>query len=195
MAQEPNNLEQMLDRIDAAVEDGGQVSMGAITEAVGRRSFGALLLLAGTVLASPLSGIPGIPTSMGVLVLLIAAQLLFARQCCWLPQWLLKRSVSRSRLDKMLQWLRPPARWIDRCLRPRLPLLVNGASTSVIAGVCILFAAAIPAMEVVPFSATVAGIALAVFGLSLVAHDGLLALLAFALAAATLGFVAYRLLH
>jgi hypothetical protein len=44
-----------------------------------------LLLLASVALASPLSGIPGIPTSMGVLVLLIAGQLIVGRDYFWLP--------------------------------------------------------------------------------------------------------------
>lgn len=92
MPQKLSNLEQLLDLIDKAADDLDRVSLGMIVEAVGSRSFGPLLLMVGVTLASPLSGIPGMPTTMGMLVLLIAVQLLFGRQHFWLPRWLLKRS-------------------------------------------------------------------------------------------------------
>ena len=51
-----------------------------------------------------------------------------------------------------------------------------------------------PVMEVIPFSANAAGAALTAFGLSLIARDGLLALIAFTFTAITIGLVAYNLL-
>ena len=45
-----------------------------------RRAFGLLLLLAGLVMVLPLIGdIPGVPVVMGLLVLVVAAELLFRR--------------------------------------------------------------------------------------------------------------------
>jgi hypothetical protein len=194
MSREISNLEQMLDRIDQAGDDRERISVGLIVQAVGSRSFGPLLLLAGVVLVSPLSGIPGMPTTMAVLVLLIAGQLLLRKPCCWLPRWLLKRSMLRSKLGKALEWLRPPARFIDRWLRPRLGVFIGGVALYVIAIACIAIAAGMPIMELIPFSATAAGVALAAFGLSLISHDGLLALLAFLATGVTLGLVVSRLL-
>lgn len=52
--------------------------------------------------------------------------------------------------------------------------------------VCMLVALAMPAMEVVPFSANGAGAALMTFGLGIVARDGLLALLGMVITGATL---------
>lgn len=189
MAQEPKDLEQLLDRIGESASDKDEVSLDTIVEGVGRRSFGPLLLMAGVILASPLSGIPGMPTSMGVLVMLIALQLLIGRKGFWLPRWLLKRSVARDKLDKTLKWLRPPARFIDRFLRPRMPVFVQRSGIYVIGIVCVLIALGVPLMEVVPFSASGAGIAIAIFGLSLVACDGLLALLGFILTGIVFGLV------
>jgi hypothetical protein len=51
-----------------------------------------------------------------------------------------------------------------------------------------------PVMEVVPFSANAAGIALAAFGLALIAHDGVLALIAFVFTVITAGLMIYSLL-
>lgn len=193
MGQEIVNLEQMLDRFDDAVQDQERISLGAMVEAVGSRAFGPLLLMAGIVLVSPLSGIPGMATSMAVLVLLIAVQLLVRKQRFWLPRWLLNRSIARSKYCKALRWLRRPARFVDRWLRPRLTFLVGGASAYVVAAVCVTVAFGMPVMELIPFSASGAGVALAAFGLSLIAHDGLLALVAFVITTATLGLVLYSL--
>ena len=63
-----------------------------------------------------------------------------------------------------------------------------------IAIVCVLLAAAMPPMELVPFSANGAGAALVAFGLALIARDGLLAVLALLITFTTLGLVAYGLI-
>jgi hypothetical protein len=193
--QQPTNLEQLLDRIGEAAQDGDQVSFGRILELVGRRSFAPLVLFAGLITVAPLIGdIPGVPTIIGVFVVLIAGQLLFHREHFWLPRWLLKRSVAREKLRKALTWLRPPARFIDRFLSPRLTWFTHATGISAIAMVCVVIAAAMPAMEVVPLSANGAGAALTAFGLSLIAHDGLLALVAFVFTALTCGLAVYSLL-
>jgi hypothetical protein len=192
--QKLTNLEQLLDQINKAANDGERVSLDAILQKVGRRSFGPVLLLASLVMLAPIIGdIPGVPTIMGVLVVLTAGQLLFRREGFWLPRWLLKRSVAQDKLCKALGWLRSPAKYIDRLVRPRLTMFVQGAGMYVIAIVCIVIAAATPAMEMVPFSANGAGAALTAFGLALIAHDGLLALLAFVFTTVTLGVVVYSL--
>jgi hypothetical protein len=73
-------------------------------------------------------------------------------------------------------------------------VFIRGVSRYLIAAVCAAIAAAMPAMELVPFSATGAGVALTVFGLALISDDGLLALVAFVVTAATVGFVVSSLL-
>ena len=65
-------------------------------------------------------------------------------------------------------------------LRPRLTFLTSAAATRVVAAFCVLIALGMPPMEMIPFSANLAGAALAAFGLALIARDGLLALIAFA---------------
>jgi hypothetical protein len=194
MAQDIKGLEDLVDTIAKTANDDDRVSVGEIVEAVGSRSFGPLLLVAGVVMLSPLSGIPGLPTSMATLVLLISLQLLLGREYFWLPRWLLKRSVARDKLEKALKWLRPPARFIDRYLRPRLNVFVGRAGKYIIAVVCSVIALGMPVMELVPFSATAAGAILTAFGLSLIACDGLFALLAFVFTAGTVGLVVYHLL-
>ncbi|WP_250464108.1 exopolysaccharide biosynthesis protein [Microbulbifer litoralis] len=173
------SLHQLLDHIARTAERQERVSLDMVVRAVGQRSFAPLLLLVGIILFSPISGIPGVPTLMAILVLLVAVQLLLGRRHFWLPQWMLKRSISEKKLLKALDWLRRPARFIDRWLQPRLTFLVRRTGTYAIAAICAVIALGLPAMEIIPFSATTAGLALTAFGLALVTHDGLLAVLAF----------------
>ncbi len=191
-SQEPHNLEQMLDRFVQAERDEktDQVSLGGILHEVGRRSFAPLLLVPGIITLLPVVGdIPGVPTLMALLVLLVAVQLLFRAHHFWIPEFLLNRSVSKGKLDKAVSWSRRSARFLDKLLKPRLTFLTHGPGIIAVALACIAIALAMPPMEVVPFTANGAGLALTLFGLSLMSHDGLLAAVAFVLTFATLFFV------
>lgn len=174
---EVHNLEQMLDRLRNQTDMGDEVSVGAMLDAVGRRSFGPVLLFAGLVPASPLSGIPGLPSAMAVLVLILVGQMLTGHRHFWLPGWLLRRQVSRKKFCKALDFMRKPARWVDKLLYPRLCVLTTGPAVYVIAAICGIISLIVLPLELVPFANTTTGIALSTFGLALISHDGLLVIL------------------
>ena len=192
-SREITTLEQLVDRLDAAAT-GERVDVACMMQSVGRSSFGAILVLGGLVTLSPLDIVPGIPTLIAVVVFLVCVQLLVGRHHFWLPSWVLKRSVSRRKFQRALSWLRKPARFGDRLVRPRLTMLAMDAAVKAIAVGCIIVAMAMPVMELVPFSANLAGIALTAFGLAVIAHDGLLALVAFAATIAGVVVIASQLL-
>ena len=192
-AREITTLQQLLDRLDEAAT-GERVDVECMMQAVGRSSFGALLLLGGLVTLSPIDIIPGIPTLIALAVVIVCVQLLSGRRHFWLPAWVLRRSIASQRFRRALTWLQKPARFGDRLVRPRLTALTTDAAIKVIAFGCIAVAMAMPVMEVVPFSANLAGIALSAFGLAVIAHDGLLALVAFAATAAGVVVIASQLL-
>lgn len=186
--QQVTNLEQLFDCIgDAAAQTPDEkVSIDSIMDLIGRRSFGTLLLVAGLVILAPVIGdIPGVPSIMGMFVFLIAIQLLIGQEHFWLPNWLLERAISSEKLAKAVSWLQKPARFIDKLIRPRMMIFVNGTAKYMIAVVCILIALMLPFMEVVPFSANAGGLALVAFGLALIAKDGLLSLFSFILTGLT----------
>jgi hypothetical protein len=186
----PADLEEMLDSIEDAARGGGSVSFGDIFRAVGERSFGPLLLLPGLIILAPIVGdIPGVPTTMALIVILIAGQLLLRRDHFWLPSWLLERSMAAGKVEKAAGWLRKPARFIDRFLRPRLTKFVSGVGEYAIALVTLANALFTPATEVVPFSANAAGAVLTGFGVALIARDGLVAVIALGTAALTAALV------
>jgi len=193
MTETATSLQQMLQQLcDAATDE--RVSVDAMLEAVGRRSFGPLISLAGLVTLSPVGDIPGVPTMVAVLVLLLSSQLLWGRSSFWLPGWLLRKSIARSKMTKSIGWLERRARFIDRFLRPRLSMFVEGLAVGVIATVSLLISLAMPVMEVIPFSASGAGAALTAFGLALIARDGLIALLALIFTVTTGGLIFYHVI-
>lgn len=174
---EATSLGEVLDRLAHAHQEAAQVSVGALLEAAGRRSFGALLLVPGLLVLSPLSGIPGVPTMSGLMVLLITVQLLFGRTQFWLPDWLLRRRIRYAHLARALKFLRPVARFADRLLRPRWGWLAHHRGVYVVALVCAFIGVIMPPMELVPFLSTLAGAALSLFGMALIGRDGLAAFL------------------
>ena len=190
----PENLEQLLDNLAALAADNGRVSLGMIVESVGSRSFGPMLMLIGLILFSPLSGLPGMASLMAVVILLVALQMMLGRRRFWLPRLLLNRSVARQQLHRAIKRARKPARGIDRVLKPRLVFLVQRAGSYGVAVVCVLLSLVMPLMELVPFSASAAGLALLVLGLGLMVQDGLLVLFALAVLGSAFALVASNFL-
>lgn len=187
---DPNSLKELLDRLRDGTNGQRRVSVGDILAVVGERSFGPLALVAGLVTLAPLIGdIPGVPTLLALMVLLTVGQLLFQRETIWIPARLANRSMEQEKLDKGLDWLEKPARFLDRWTRPRLVFLVRGPGQYVMAVLCLLVAAAMPLMEIIPFSANGGGLALVAFGLAIIARDGLLALFAALTTGGTAWFV------
>ncbi len=195
MAENITTLTELIDKMADASGERERVSLDEVLDAIGSRSLGPLLLVAGLITLAPIIGdIPGVPTVMAVLVLLIAGQLLFQREHLWLPRWLLRRSISRPKMQKALEWSRRPARFVDRYIHSRMTHLVEGKGQYLVALTCIAIALAMPLMEVIPFSANFAGLALSAFGLALIARDGALALVALAVVGLLVGFMAFQLL-
>jgi hypothetical protein len=189
------SISELLDALEKLTRRKHDISLRDALEAVGHRSFGPLLLLAGLVMAAPGVGdIPGVPTGVGIFVALVAGQMVLRRQYVWLPNWLLERSVSDRLVATAVKWLRPPARAVDVVTRRRLVNLTHDAGALAIALASVVFALVTPLMEVVLFSANIAGVALAAFGLALIAHDGLIALFGFAMTAVWVAVLAWLLI-
>lgn len=194
MNAEIRSLEQLLARLREIESNHDPVLLEEILDRSGKRSFGAIILVAGLITLAPLIGdIPGVPTLMAMLVVLTAAQLLLGRDVFWLPRFVLERSVPHGQLAQALDRLEKPFRFIDRLFRPRLQFLTRREGTVVIAMSCMCIALVMPLLEFIPFSANLAGGALAAFGLALIARDGYLAMFALAVTIGTFWVVMAKL--
>ncbi|QKT03811.1 exopolysaccharide biosynthesis protein [Ectothiorhodospiraceae bacterium 2226] len=186
---EAKTLAEVVDEITGAGDGEGDISVAEILQSVGQRSFGPMLLVPGLIVLSPISGIPGVPTLGGIVVLLIAGQLLIGRQCFWVPQMIQRRAISRKRMKQAGRFLMAVARVVDKVVKPRLSFLVQAPFNYVIAATCVLIAVSMPPLEAIPFANVVTAAAISAFGLALVAYDGVLALIAFALTGVSFYFL------
>ena len=180
---EPESIEDVLDCVEEAARDDRRVSLGEIVANIGEGAFAPVLLIPALVMVSPATAIFGVATVCGFLIILISLQMVFGRQKLWLPRWILDRSISRQRLDKVLEWLNRPARFVDSLARRRISVLVEPPMTRVWALICLMLSLVVPIFELVPMSATIIGAAIALFALAMVAKDGLFALLGLAILA------------
>ncbi|GAA5119559.1 exopolysaccharide biosynthesis protein [Luteolibacter yonseiensis] len=179
----------MLDRFEESARDESTVSVEKLMDAVGRRSFGPLILFAGVVLTVPgVADIPGVSTLIGIYVLLVAGQLICGRRRFWLPRWLLDRSTKSGTITKAAsnKWMRKLSKFVDKMVTERLGAFVGNRGTVAVAVACCILALATPLTEFVPFSGTGVGAAIGIFGIALVAQDGLMAILGFTVTAVTL---------
>ncbi|WP_274425004.1 exopolysaccharide biosynthesis protein [Chelativorans sp. YIM 93263] len=180
--EQPTNLEKVLDKATQAGDGNKEISVSQIMSAVGRRSFGPLILVISLIGLTPLGGVPGVPTMLAVVVFLIAVQLVVGLEHFWLPRFLLNRTLNRDRFRTAISYMRPVAKVIDRVLRERLIWIFQPIFVRLAAAMCILVTLTVPPLELIPFAGTIPWVAIGIFALALIARDGLLALVALAFA-------------
>jgi hypothetical protein len=169
----PESIVNILNRARKALE-GEEVSVREVVEALGRASFSPLLMLPALLVVTPASGIPLFSTICGVSIALISFQMIAHRKHVWLPGWIMRRHAHKERIAKGLDWLTPPARWLDRVTHERLCPLVEPPFLIVPQLICLAAGSMMPMLELVPFSSSILGFAVALMAIAMVTRDGLL---------------------
>ncbi|MFS8858195.1 exopolysaccharide biosynthesis protein [Synechococcus sp. H55.7] len=88
-----------------------------ILKLAGERSFGLFLAVLSFPSALPLPA-PGYSTPFGVVILLLALQMLAGRTTPWLPPWVLQTSIERKQLQK---WVQAGIPWLQRIEKVACP--------------------------------------------------------------------------
>ena len=184
----------ILDELAGAAGEQERVQVGTLVEAFGHRGYGALLLVPALLEISPIGGIPGVPTALAVTVIVFAVQIVLGRDHMWLPGFVERRCVDADGLGRAIGKMRPVAGRLDRWFHGRLEWLVRRPFTQIAAGACAALALTVPPLEIVPFASTAPMAVIALFGIALLVHDGLVMLVAFALSLVALGVVGTVLL-
>ncbi|MCB9959298.1 MAG: exopolysaccharide biosynthesis protein [Rhodospirillaceae bacterium] len=188
------SLEEVTDRIREAAEDGDTVSVDDVMDAIGRRAFGPLILVFALIAFAPVIGsIPGVSIVTGTVIILIAGQMLLQRGSPWIPGFLLRLRIGSEAVKTAMDKVRPAVRRVDRLLASRWRALVKPPWTHVTALVCVVMAAMMYPMAIVPWGVTAPSFALIVLSLGVTAHDGLLSAIGWALALGTLALGAVLL--
>jgi hypothetical protein len=162
---------------DAKAAQGKWVTLGAIVEAIGYRSYGPIYVLTGLISLTPLGALPGSPTATGAVVLLIAVQQFLGHHARWLPNCVKTLSIQHDRYERALDRAQRLSQWFDKLTRERLTQLVTKPMQRLIAIVVMLLGLSFLPFELLPFGADIPAIALLLIGLGLTSNDGLFVIL------------------
>lgn len=167
-----HHVRDVVEQLDA-LTDRDTVSVKDVVDAFGETAFVPVMMVPALLVVSPLSGIPFFSTICGLIITLIASQLLMRRKSLWLPSWLMRREVAGGRLHEGTSRMRVVADWIDRRTRDRLSALVSRRGRPVIYVLCLLSGMSMPLLEVVPFSSSLLGMTVLCLASAILAADGL----------------------
>lgn len=162
------NISATLDGLtDAGRED--RLTLRAILDALGERSFALLLLLLALPNCIPM--VPPVPLFCGLLIGFLAVQMIAGRRTPWLPRRLLAWSVDRADAARVLEKARPFIRRLERFLTPRITALAMGRGLQLVGAFLLLFAVALlvaaPIVGQIPL-----GLAIALIGVGVTEGDG-----------------------
>lgn len=187
-------LSEVLDHLDHLEHstEGKSVSIGALVNELGSHAFASLMLVFALISASPASSIPGITAVVAFIEFIIVVQMLAGRRSLWLPAFISRHSLDKSKLCKGTEWLRKPVHVVERFLKPRLTMFIKPAWIYLPLTLILIVTPAMVFMELIPMSGTLASAAIALFAAGLLTRDGLLVALSIA-ALATLPLVIWYL--
>ncbi|WPZ34496.1 exopolysaccharide biosynthesis protein [Thalassobaculum sp. OXR-137] len=169
-------LTDIVDRM-ADTAQGERVTVGETLEAFGRRSYLPLLIVPSLAVMSPLSGVPLMSSLCGAVIAIISAQMIFpGLGSLWIPDIVARRNVSGRRARAAIGKLGKIARWMDDHAQVRLKWLIEPPGRTALECVCLLCGLAMPFLEFIPFSSSVAGAAVLLIAGGLLTRDGLFAL-------------------
>ena len=181
-AAEVASLGAIIERV-MALSDTPTVSVRDIVAGFGEASFLPFLMVPALIVVSPLSGIPLLSTICGTCIALISVQMLIPRhRHLWLPAAIMRQRIGTVRLVTGLRRIEGPARWIDARSHRRLQVLVRPPVSILAQMMCVLCGAAMPFLELVPFSSSILASAVVLFGVGFLARDGVFTLAGMAIA-------------
>jgi hypothetical protein len=180
----PRRLSEVFSQL--AEQSDGVVSIGAIRDALGDRSFAALLVFFGFFNMLPLP--PGATTFLGLPLVLVSAQMIYGRTDAWLPEVLTRRSMPAEAFRSIMQRLIPRLVWLERMIRPRYWPFWRRQGERVIGVIALIMAVTITLP--IPLGNGPPGFATVLLGLALSQRDGILFAIGCAVAIGSMVIVA-----
>lgn len=154
--------------------DSEKVSVKEIIDALDARSFGLATLMFALPSVVPMP--PGVPTVVGICLLIVSFQMVIGREDLWLPGILSKRTFDRKSLVKAFEGLAPRLQGIERIAKPRL-LFMTGRTGAVMIGIIVLIMAIVLILPLPPGGNFPPALACAVLGMGLAQRDGVIVLI------------------
>ena len=153
--------------------DSERLSVGEIVYTLGPQAFALLVFVLGLPNCLPMP--PPIPFLCGLLLAVVAIQMIIGLEVPWLPGRLLRRSVLRADVKRAVEQALPRLRSLERLSRARLTLFGSSIGMRIIGAIVFVIAlgllVAAPLIGQIPL-----GLAACLVGLGLVERDGAIVL-------------------
>jgi hypothetical protein len=178
-------LSEVLDEL--AQEANGPVSIATTRDALGDRSFAALLVLFAAVNLLPWP--PGSTLVLGLPLILVSGQMVLGRTSTWLPQFVLEKSLSPDRFRRIAETWTPRLMRLERLVKPRYWPFYPGYDDRVIGMITLIEALAVTLP--VPFGNWFPALSIVFLGLALSERDGVLLAIGIVVGAFALAVMAF----
>jgi hypothetical protein len=154
--------------------DSERVTFREILTLLRHRAVGFALLIFALPCALPMP--PGIPTLCGIALVIIAVNLIAARQRLWLPGVIADKSVSRADLRRVVERVTPYLERLEKICRPRLPIVTDQVG-KILIGIVILALGLVMILPI-PFVGNMPpGFAASIIAIGMTERDGLVVLI------------------
>ena len=138
------------------------------------RTFGFLFVLLSLPSALPIPA-PGYSTPFGVVMFLLAVQIIIGREQPWLPEKFRRRGFERTKIQGLIGKGIPWLQKIELVARPRLTPVCTSRAGQIVIGVAIALMS-ISMMIPIPLTNTLPAIGIFVTGFGLLDDDGAISL-------------------
>jgi hypothetical protein len=156
-----------------------RVRVRDITESLGQRSFGFILLIFALPNSLPILGIPGVSTITGLPMLFVAVQMALGHDRVYLPRWIADSSIATVDFQRLVNKVVPWFRRIEKLMRPRILFLSQGQAERWLGAFCVLlaFLLALP----IPLGNLLPALGILFIALGLIESDGVCVLVGIAI--------------
>lgn len=167
-------LSTELQRYFFETEQPAKIKLTDILALAGERIFGFLFVILALPSALPIPA-PGYSIPFGILMLLLAVQLIAGRKRPWLPNKMLNSSLKLEQAQKFVKAGMPWLQRIEALTRPRLSYICTSFLGRVIIG-CAIALMSVSMMIPIPGTNTLPAIGIFVTGFGLQEDDGFISL-------------------
>ncbi|MBB4265873.1 exopolysaccharide biosynthesis protein [Roseospira visakhapatnamensis] len=188
------SMEDVLDTLENAANDGDTVSADDMMSAFGRRAYGPLVFAVGLVMLSPINWIPGAGILLATVLILLVIQSLVRTGPPWVPARLRHARVESDRARRAIGAVRPWVRRAAAVVRPRLEAMTAAPWRPLAMVVIVVMALSMYPLAVIPGGTAPPSLVITLFGVALTVEDGVLMLVSLILSAAVVGFTAWVIL-
>ena len=150
------------------------IKLADILALAGERIFGFLFVILALPSALPLPA-PGYSTPFGILLAILAVQLIIGRQRPWLPQRMANSSIKRETAQKFVKAGLPWLRRLEALTKPRLTFICTSLPGRVVLG-CAITLMATSMIIPIPGTNTLPAMGIFITGVGLVEDDGAISL-------------------